>query len=196
MASKPLNLSELYLQSMPIKLLVGLAITVVILVVGYFLIFSGQIDTLKKQKGEEATLKTDYTAKVKQAVHLPALKQELKELEESFTILLKQLPTDAEVPNLIQELHQAASNNSLQMSAVTPEATRLDPPVEVVPYAIVTNGSNEQLTKFAKDVGELSRIIVLTGLNIKANRNGQLDFSAKANTYKAAKDLPKGSAKP
>lgn len=194
MASKPLNLNELYLQSMPVKLLIGLGITVLILVVGYFLIFSGQIDELNAQKNTETTLKQDYTSKIKQAVHLPVLRQELKELEESFTILLKQLPTDAEVPNLIQELHQAASNNSLQMSAVTPEATRLDPPVEVVPYAIVTNGSNDQLTKFAKDVGELSRIIVLTGLNIKANNNGQLDFSAKANTYKAAKDLPKDSA--
>ena len=96
------------------------------------------------------------------------LKQELIELEEQFAVLVKQLPTEAEIPNLIQELNQAGSNNSLQMSSTRPLKSEKDGPVEILPYSISTKGSYEQFTKFAKDVGALSRIVVLNAVNVSS----------------------------
>lgn len=196
--SKSIDISDLknaYLWSMPAKLVLCLVVIVAILVLSYFFVFSGLIDEYNNKKEEEANLKTDFVSKAKQAANLPVLKEELKRIEESFAILLKQLPTDEEVPNLIQELNQAGSNNSLQMSATTPENPIADGPVQILPYAISTSGTYEQFAKFGKDVGGLSRIVVLNALKVEGRGGGKLTLNASANTYKAMEQMPeKGSA--
>ncbi|MDO5687128.1 MAG: type 4a pilus biogenesis protein PilO [Neisseria sp.] len=186
MASKSLDLKELYLQGTPVKLLFALLVVLLILVLGYFLLYSGQWSELQRQEQKEVELRQDFSTKAAMAARLPILKEELAQLQESFAILLKQLPTDAEVPNLIQELNQAGSNNSLQMASTTPQASKPDGPVEILPYSISTKGSYEQFAKFSKDVGGLSRIVVLDALNISADKDGKLTMNARANTYKAA----------
>lgn len=198
MASKSLDLNELYLQSTPIKLLIALLPIVLLVVLGYFLFYSDQWSELKSKEEQEVKLKQEFSEKAKKAANLPALKQELAQLEEAFAILLKQLPTDAEVPNLLQELNQAGSNNSLQMTSTTPQASQTDGPVEVLPYSISTKGNYGQFAKFAKDVGGLSRIVVLDALNVTADKDGKLTMNARANTYKARTDLPatEGAAQP
>lgn len=186
-----IDLNNLYLQGKPVKLLVGLLIIIAVLVLGYFLVYSSQLEELDARVAEEeSTLKPDFSEKAKKAAHLPVLKQELAQLQEAFALLLKQLPTEAEVPNLLQELNQAGSNNNLQMASTTPQKPVPDGPVEILPYSISTQGSYEQLTKFSKDVGGLSRIVVLDALNITADKNGKLSIAARANTYKAASAVP------
>ena len=190
MASKSLDFNNLYQQSFPVKLLVCILIPIVILVFGYIFFYKEQYEAWQSKKADEDTLRAEYTKKVGIATKLPILTKELEELQAAFALLLKQLPTDAEVPNLIQELNQAGSNNSLQMTNTTPQPVKPDGPVEILPYAISTKGSYEQLSKFAKDVGGLSRIVVLDNLNVSADKDGKLLFKANANTYKAAENWP------
>ena len=185
MASKSLDFNTAYLWPAPVKLLLGVMIVVAILGVGWFVKYKEQKETIDAAKAKEVQLKADFEKKAKKAASLPYLKKELADLEESFAILVKQLPTDAEIPNLIQELNQAGSNNSLQMSSTKPLPSQKDGPVEILPYSISTKGSYDQFTKFAKDVGSLSRIVVLNTVNVTTDKDGKLVLDAKANTYKA-----------
>ncbi|MBR3482414.1 MAG: type 4a pilus biogenesis protein PilO [Neisseriaceae bacterium] len=194
MASKSLDLNTAYLWPAPLKLLLGVLVIVAFLVVGWFAKYKEQKETLDSVKAQEETLKVDFDKKAKRAASLPVLKRELVELEESFAVLVKQLPTDAEIPNLIQELNQAGSNNSLQMSSTRPLKAEKDGPVEILPYSISTKGSYDQLTKFAKDVGSLSRIVVLNTVNVTTDKDGKLVLDAKANTYKAEQSYAKENA--
>ena len=194
MASKSLDLNTAYLWPAPLKLLLGVLVIVAFLVVGWFAKYKEQKETLDSVKAQEETLKVDFDKKAKRAASLPVLKRELVELEESFAVLVKQLPTDAEIPNLIQELNQAGSNNSLQMSSTRPLKAEKDGPVEILPYSISTKGSYDQLTKFAKDVGSLSRIVVLNTVSVTTDKDGKLVLDAKANTYKAEQSYAKENA--
>ena len=194
MASKSLDLNTAYLWPAPVKLLLGVLVVVAILAVGWFAKYKGQKETLDAAKAQEVKLKSSFENKAKRAATLPILKRELAELEESFAVLVKQLPTDAEIPNLIQELNQAGSNNSLQMSSTRPLPAQKDGPVEILPYSISTKGSYDQFTKFAKDVGSLSRIVVLNTVNVTTDRDGKLVLNAKANTYKAEQSYAKQNA--
>ncbi|MBQ5429570.1 MAG: type 4a pilus biogenesis protein PilO, partial [Neisseriaceae bacterium] len=126
MASKSLDLNTAYLWPAPVKLLLGVLIVVAILAVGWFAKYKEQKETLDAVNAEEVKLKSEFEDKAKRAATLPILKRELAELEESFAVLVKQLPTDAEIPNLIQELNQAGSNNSLQMSSTRPLPAQKD----------------------------------------------------------------------
>ncbi|MBR2252496.1 MAG: type 4a pilus biogenesis protein PilO [Neisseriaceae bacterium] len=194
MASKSLDLNTAYLWPAPVKLLLGVIIVVAILAVGWFAQYKGQKETLDAAKAQEEGLKVEFDKKAKRAASLPHLKKELADLEEQFAILVKQLPTDAEIPNLIQELNQAGSNNSLQMSSTRPLPAQKDGPVEILPYSISTTGTYDQFTKFAKDVGSLSRIVVLNAVNVTTERDGKLVLNARANTYKAEQSYAKQNA--
>ena len=102
---KQLDVQNLYLLNMPSKLLLAGLLIVGMLALGYVGVFKDQIETLNTQEAKEDELKETFTRKSIQAASLNNLKAELASIRSAFDVLLKQLPTDAEIPNLIQELH-------------------------------------------------------------------------------------------
>lgn len=186
---KNLDIKTLHLLGMPAKLALAGLVVAGILVISYAALFRTQLETLESANAKETELKETYTKKSIEAANLDNLKAELEAIRSSFNVLLKQLPTDAEIPNLIQELHQAGATNGLRMDSVTPSAPVNDGPIQVLPYEIAITGKYSQISQFARDVGTLSRIITLESLKIssknKDDKNNLLTLSATANTYKA-----------
>ncbi|AHN28843.1 Type IV pilus biogenesis protein PilO [Snodgrassella alvi wkB2] len=198
---KAINLNSLPQQSKPIQLGIAGAIIVIILILAYFFVYSGLNEQISQLRQEEETLKQTYTEKSRQAAHLDALKAELDSINGSFNILLKQLPTQAEIPNLIQELHECATKNGLNMDSVTPaqvQNTESDNQtdkkselqvIQTLPYNITLTGNYNQISQFLRDVGKLSRIVTLNSIVIKRNeKDNTLTLNAVANTYKALTD--------
>lgn len=190
---KQLDVQNLYLLNMPSKLLLAGLLIVGILALGYVGVFKDQIETLNTQEAKEEELKETFTRKSIQAASLNNLKAELASIRSAFDVLLKQLPTDAEISNLIQELHQAGSTNGLRLDSVTPLQPENDGPIQKLPYQISITGKYSQISQFTRDVGDLSRIITLDSLKLvnagedkegKGNK-GELTLSAIATTYKA-----------
>ena len=179
------------MQNKPVQVLIALCLAAVILVAAYFAVFQGQWDEYKTKQDEEETLKTEYTAKSILAANLENLEKELVLIEESIDVLLKQLPTEAEIPGLIQEMHQAAAKNNLTMSNVTPGQIVIEKPIERLPIAISVTGSYEQIAQFVRDIGKMSRIVTLANINLSSvdksakDDGSKLTFTATANTYKA-----------
>lgn len=189
MATKKLNeidIQSLHLLGAPVKALLACAVVAAVLALSYFALFRDQLGKLESAKKQETTLKQTYTDKSVQAANLNTLKDELTAIRSSFNVLLKQLPTDAEIPNLIQELHQSGATNGMRMNSVTPQTPVNDGPIQVLPYNISITGNYEQLAQFTRDVGALSRIITLESLKLKSDdKNNALTLDAIANTYKA-----------
>ena len=189
MANKKLNeidIQTLHLLSTPVKTLLACGVVAAVLGISHFALFRDQFTQLDSVQQKEVTLKQTYTDKSTQAANLTTLKEELAAIRSSFNVLLKQLPTDAEIPNLIQELHQAGATNGMRMNSVTPQKPVNDGPIQVLPYNISITGKYEQLAQFSRDVGALSRIITLESLTLKSDeKNDTLILDATANTYKA-----------
>ena len=188
MAQK-IDLNTLYKQNKLVQLGAGIVIVLLLLVAGYFAVFKGQWEEFEALQQKEEQLKQDYQSKADQAANLPVLKDELEKIRTAFNVLLKQLPTDAEIPNLIQELHQAGAKNSMRMNSVKP-LTPVDlDNVQQLPYEISISGNYEQIAQFIRDVGRLSRIVTLDKINLvpadAKDSNGTLTLTANANTYKA-----------
>lgn len=175
-----------------------------VLTLGYLALFRGQLETLSEQKQKEEELKKAYTQKSIQAASLKTLQEELSSIRSAFDVLLRQLPTDAEIPTLVQELHQAGSSNGLRLDSVIPQAPVNDGPIQKLPYDIAVTGKYNQISQFTRDVGELSRIITLESLKItpaadsknKDTKSDLLTLSATATTYKArpAEEVAKEAA--
>ena len=106
MASKDLknmDLNTLHELPAPLKLGLSALLIAAILGAGYFFVFQDQLSRLDDAKKQEETLKETYKTKSIQAANLKSLQQELEVLNKSFNVLLRQLPTDAEIPNQIAQ---------------------------------------------------------------------------------------------
>ena len=185
------DFKKLHLQSFFVQVLIALIIGVVIVVAGYVTLFQQQWSDYQAAVEKENTLRDEFQTKSNQAANLDNLKKELDVIEASINVLLKQLPTDAEIPSLIQELHQAAYKQRLVMNYLTPQPVVVERPIERLPFSISVTGSYEQISKFAYEIGTISRSVTLTNIHISAAKSsdkgeaGKLMFSAMANTYKA-----------
>lgn len=188
-----IDVKKLYLQNVLVQIFIAICLAIILVVVGYFLVFQGQWESYQSNVSKEVELKKEYEKKSIQAANLDNLKQELVDLEDSISVLLKQLPTTAEVPTLLQELHQAAAKNGLTMSSVIQRPPVAEKPIERLPFSISLVGRYEQIAQFARDVGQMSRIVTLSNITFEIPNNsgkdkenaGKLMFSAVANTYKA-----------
>lgn len=198
MASKSsknnLDFNNLHLLNLPARLFIALLAIAAILGGGYAGLFKSQLESLEEYEAKETELKNTYKQKSIDAASLDNLKEELAAIRSAFNIMLKQLPTDSEIPNLVQELHQAGSSNGLRLDSVIPQPPVDDGPIQRLPYSISITGNYNQISQFTRDVGSLSRIITLESLKItQSAENGGgadgkssiLNLSAIATTYKA-----------
>ncbi|WP_308185020.1 type 4a pilus biogenesis protein PilO [Neisseria polysaccharea] len=198
MASKSsktnLDFNNLHLLNLPAKLFIALLAVAAMLGLGYAGLFKSQLESLEEYEAKETELKNTYKQKSIDAASLDNLKEELAAIRSAFNIMLKQLPTDSEIPNLVQELHQAGSSNGLRLDSVIPQPPVDDGPIQRLPYSISITGNYNQISQFTRDVGSLSRIITLESLKItQSAENGGgadgkssiLNLSAIATTYKA-----------
>lgn len=75
-----------------VKVIVCVLLTAAVLALGYNFHLSDMQAQLEQQAAEEETLKQQFSTKAFQAANLEAYKAQMKEMEESFGALLRQLP--------------------------------------------------------------------------------------------------------
>ena len=151
-----------------IKLAALLGLFIVLLVVGYLFVWKDQLDTLDNGVKEEEKQKDDFTKKKTQAINLDAHKQQLREIDQVFGTLLKQLPNKSEMDALIIDINQAGLGRGLQFEDFKPAAkeTMQDFYAEL-PIQIRVVGSYHDIGAFASDVSKLSRIVTLNNMHIE-----------------------------
>lgn len=137
---------------------------------GYFLHVTNLQNELGGVKAEEGTLREDYEKKFFEAAHLEAYRLQQKQMEESFEAILRQLPSDTEIPGLIEDITLVGLKNGLTFSTIDlqPEAKHefyIEKPIQ-----IVVSGGYHGLGAFVSDVADLSRIVTLHNFNIKPAR--------------------------
>lgn len=196
---KAIDLKNLPYQSRFVQLGIGVVIIIVIVTIAYLFMYSDSSERINQLKQEEETLKESYIEKSAKAANLDRLKAELDQINGLFQVLLKQLPTTAEIPNLLQELHECASKNGVTMESITPAPAihtnsaggegESQQVIETLPYNITITGNYNQITQFVRDIGKLSRIVTINSITLKPNEKGdKYTLIAVANTYKALTD--------
>ncbi|HLS86370.1 MAG TPA: type 4a pilus biogenesis protein PilO [Burkholderiales bacterium] len=167
------------------KLLVLLAILVAIPVAGFFLDTQDQIDELERGMQEEVKLKAEYVDKKKQAVNLDLHRQQLREIDTQFGALLRQLPNKSQMDALLVDINQAGLGRGLQFELFKPAPAELmrDFYAEL-PITVRVVGTYHDMGAFASDVGQLSRIVTLNDVSIKADKGGVLSMNATARTFR------------
>ena len=103
----------------------------------------------------------EFEKKAFQAANLEAYRQQMREMEESFGALVSQLPSDTEVPGLLEDITNKGLLNGLNIASIDllPEQAR-EFYVEL-PISIVASGSYHDLGAFVSGMAGLPRIVTL-----------------------------------
>lgn len=167
------------------KAVVLVAILVALPVLGYFLIWQGQLEALETGKTAESRLKQDFLNKKRQAVNLDLHKQQLREIDTQFGALLKQLPNRSQMDALLVDINQAGLGRGLQFELFKPAARETVREFYAeLPINVRVVGVYHDMGAFASDVGQLSRIVTLNNVAIKAAKDGNLVMDVTARTFR------------
>ncbi len=170
-----------------IKALAGALLMVLVLTLGYTFYISDQEDHLGLKREEESTLKEQFANKAHMAANLELYTLQMKEMENSFGVLLRQLPSDTEVPGLLEDITRTGLGSGLEF-----EEIKLLPEVAQqfyieLPIQITVTGAYHDLATFVSGVAGLPRIVTLHDFDLApADPEGgpKLRMSILAKTYR------------
>jgi type IV pilus assembly protein PilO len=143
-----------------------------------------QLEELQRSEAEETRLKEDWVAKKKQAVNLEAHKAQLVQINNSFGVLLKQLPNQSEIGDLLVDINKAAQGRGLLVDLFRPGGEAPKGFYAEVPIALQVTGSYHDFGAFAGDIAQLPRIVTLNDLDIVSPKDGALIIKTTAKTFR------------
>jgi type IV pilus assembly protein PilO len=173
----------------PLKAIVLLIVFGLVLGGGYWFLIKDQYLRLEQVDRKEVELREQYETKAYRVANLDIYKQQMAEMEETFGALVRQLPSDTEVPGLLEDITNTAVGNGLELQQIQlqPEIQR-DFYVEL-PINISVTGEYHELGSFVSSVAGLPRIVTLHDFEITPAKSGgagpdQLSMQVVAKTYR------------
>ena len=157
-----------------VKVILAILLFALVLGGGYFLHITEKQDQLDRVSAEEVKLRDEYKDKAAQAANLEAYRQQKQEMEAAFGALLRQLPSDTEVPGLLEDITRTALDNELSIESIDLQPERNTEFYVELPIRIVVEGDFHKIGSFVSGVANLSRIVTLHDFDVEPQRGGQL----------------------
>ena len=170
-----------------VKFIAGLVLFIAIVALGYNFHLKDLQAQLELQQSQELSLKEQFSSKAHQAANLDAYKEQMQEMEVSFGALLKQLPSDTEVPGLLEDITRTGLGSGLEFEEIKllPEVTQQF--YIELPIQIKVVGAYHDLATFVSGVASLPRIVTLHDFDlvpVEVDGVTTLRMSILAKTYR------------
>lgn len=156
--------------SLPVKILAILIILAAVLFLGYKLIVVDQISELERVTAQEQNLRVAYEKKQARANQLPAYKAQLTEMQQSFGSLIKQLPSNTEIPGLILDISEKGLSNGLEIDLFEPKPEIQQEFYVEKPIKLKAKGRYDELASFVSDLSALPRIVTIGDIRLQPEK--------------------------
>jgi type IV pilus assembly protein PilO len=170
-----------------IKVLMGVVVAVLVLSIGYNFSTSELENQLELKREEESSLKEQFASKSHMAANLELYTQQMKEMENSFGVLLRQLPSDTEVPGLLEDITRTGLGSGLEFEEIKLLPEVIQPFYIELPIQITVTGAYHDLATFVSGVAGLPRIVTLHDFDLaplNPDDGPKLRMSILAKTYR------------
>ncbi|MGN6520541.1 MAG: type 4a pilus biogenesis protein PilO [Dokdonella sp.] len=148
--------------SKSVKFFFAAIIVAVILILGWYFKISTQQDELKSAQAKELSLKKEFADKQGKVVNLEAYKKQLVDMEEMLQTMLRQLPSRTEMPDLLNNITQAALSAGIETQLFQPGAEVMKDFYAEKPIQLKMIGTYHQFGTFISNVASLPRVVILT----------------------------------
>ena len=171
---------------LPVRIALFIVAGVALVVGCHFLVVKEKNELLDRAKSEEITLYQSFESKAFEATNLEKYRLQMIEMEQSFGTLVSRLPSDTEVPGLLEDIDDKGVESRLDIEKIEllPEKTtefHIELPIKI----IVTGGYHEFGT-FVSGIAGMPRIVTLHDFKVSAagNDTGKLRMEIIAKTYR------------
>lgn len=182
-----------------------IAMNIVILVVAYFLVFGDMFR-------EKAVLSEDLLKAQRELKKLTVIKNNLEKLRQEHGVLaaslqemMRQMPEEKEVPNLLRQISATAHGTRTKIKYFAPKDVQPADFYAELPFEIRYGGAYHSLGYFFDGVRNMERIVHVTSFSLENKGTAQkplLEGSCLAKTYvyqkegmNVKKDGPKDKSK-
>ncbi len=121
------------------------------------------------------------------AANYDAYVAQLRQMEQSFGTMLRQLPGETEIPSLIVDISQTGLAAGLQEKLFVPQSENPKDFYAEKPIKIRLSGGYHEIANFVSGVAALPRIVTLHDINITPEGNDSFDslsLEVTAKTYR------------
>ncbi len=187
---KRLNPRDIGIWPLPAKFGAVALLVLVLLGLATWFGWMPQYEELQAKEKQEIVLRQEYSLKKAQAINLDLYVQQLKEVEQQFGSLLRQLPSKSEMDALLSDINQAGLGRGLQFELFKPSVERQQDFYAELPVDLRVTGNYHDIGAFTSDVSQLSRIVTLNDIAIinKDPKDGVLTMEAVAKTFRYLDD--------
>lgn len=185
---KNLDPSNPGLWPMPVKMLAFLAAFVAVLLLGWRFSISDMRYDLERLKEDEQNRIVTLEEKQHQAANLEPLKVRMKEMEQSFGEMIRQLPDRTAVESLLVDISQTGLAAGLEFKLFKPDPVIPAEFYSTLPINIQVYGSYHEMGEFISGLAALPRIVTIHDVKITSQPTDveKLLLVTTARTYQTA----------
>ena len=153
---------------------------------GHWLALSGMAAELERLEAVEKSLQEERTAKALAVRRLDEVRAQSRTLEEVWTAKRLLLSAEVRLPELLDDIAQAAEANGLSIQGIELAQLRRSGFYAELPMSVVLVGRYHQIGAFLSGVAELPRILTWHDFDLRPARQAEglrLRIAAKTYTY-------------
>jgi type IV pilus assembly protein PilO len=180
---------------MPVKAVVFAIVFAGIVYAGWHFDITVQRETLSGLEKNEQDQLGILDVRQKKAANLNALKDQMKEMQQNFGDMVRQLPNKTEVAGLLIDISQTGLGAGLEFKLFEPKGEAPREFYAELPINISVVGNYHQFGEFVSGIAALPRIVTTHNISIAPIEKGQpadgtplLQMTAIAKTYRALEE--------
>ena len=186
-----LDINDVGRWPLPFRIAVIIIVFALVVALGvYFFVIEDRAPRLANLETEEQNLRLSFESKQRKAANYDAYRAQLREMEQSFGTMLRQLPGETEIPSLIVDVSQTGLAAGLQERLFQPQPEIPRDFYAEKPIRIVLSGSYHEIATFVSGVAALPRIVTLHDIKVSSpqqqslNSFDDLTLEVTAKTYR------------
>jgi len=159
-------------------------IFIAVLVGGYMFFVKDKLVEMEREEAQEVTLRQSFDTKQRRAAALDQYRAQLQEMQVTFGALLRLLPGQTEVDNLLVDISQAGLAAGLEQELFQPQREVSRDFYAELPIRMRLPGRFHEFATFASNVAALPRIVTLHDITITGGSGTLLTMELTAKTYR------------
>lgn len=124
---------------------------------------------------KEEQLRKTFEKRAYEAANLEVYREQMAEMEKSFGAMIAQLPSDTEVPGLLEDIDEKGTESGLTINSITLMAERAAEFYIELPIEVKVSGTYHDLGGFVSGIAAMPRIVTLHDYQISKEK-GDTDY--------------------
>ncbi|MBY5992092.1 type 4a pilus biogenesis protein PilO [Ferrimonas balearica] len=173
-----------------VKVIFAVIVAILMGVAGYFLMIKDSMDSLNRLQAEEQELRGKFEAKYQLAANLPRYREQLDQMRAQFQDMLSMLPTQSEMPGLLDDVTFLATDANLRITSLNWQPEQPKEFYTELPIEMKIHGGYHEFGQFSAGVANLPRIVSLHDFTMVRSDDG-VSMTVLAKTYRFSEQQDK-----